>query len=899
MEVDPLAIWQTSLWLIPLILLGCAGLAYVSVRWWQSRTFQEMKNLRAALRELHNQRKNILLSIRGRSHDEPEPFGSRLNALFTNLNQLHSQATTIEARLSGVQRNIHYLRSRRWEVIVGAPYFWYLLNQDLTRIQQEMQRAQATLLASQEIKAQLDGVVGDVVKQARDAVQTLQQYQQRLETLLAKHLTGKAVEALGKQIQHIQSSLASIPADFLQEEMDLSKGADQARVASIYNLLLDNQPLIVETGRQLSGWEEHLELIHQKATAVRQGLKDLRATINALPAPINAESIQAELSRVQLRSEDLQAALEALDVEQMEKWLFEAEELAQKLPSMKARLQAAREAQSQLEVELHSLREDLRRLSFLFADMSTHAIYPVTWGESMRRFTEIQQQVKSLGEAHQRRTPEEISRTLEGARELHAHVDRLSMHLRALHEMHTQLLRLDAAPAPKEVQQWLKSSLEIASTAQEYAIENWPRQVAAHDLAHELDAFHSRYASLLGAEKNHPITEKQIPERLAQMRTFQQEYAHLAQFVESVAAQLQKVRARESAALESLNNAQALLTQMELLAQSNAFLAEIAARPLEQFHSEAQKLKQQLEDKRHGAIDKKASRVAAFTGTIEAQANQWLRKLSQATLEKSRHIRQTIQTLDTIAHIEEQALSHADQVAVEVEAGNQRITRLSLEEVLPQLKLQCDLWQKCKAAQTALEDMAHPLLLAFEEAQKQRQETLQELETLSKELEQPRAWPPTSITLEGEQQELLQIEEQWERVKEQPQRAIRLVASLGNLKSKYQTLYEHLRQDQERLRRERAQVSELEDELKELVMQWQQQWHSNRDQPQVRRQIDQLLDELDAEWNQLKRRYWRGEVKYPHVLASLKSLQNTLRTHEVDIDGEYTLDILGRIRRKR
>jgi len=134
MEIDPTLVWQTSLWLLPLIILGFAGLALLSVRWLQTRSFQELKGLRAALRELHTQRKDILLALRGRSRDEPEPFGSRLNALFTALNQLHSQVATLEARLAGVQRQIHYLRSRRWEVIVGAPYFWYLLHTDLTHI---------------------------------------------------------------------------------------------------------------------------------------------------------------------------------------------------------------------------------------------------------------------------------------------------------------------------------------------------------------------------------------------------------------------------------------------------------------------------------------------------------------------------------------------------------------------------------------------------------------------------------------------------------------------------------------------------------------------------------------------------------------------------------------------
>jgi len=90
-------------------------------------------------------------------------------------------------------------------------------------------------------------------------------------------------------------------------------------------------------------------------------------------------------------------------------------------------------------------------------------------------------------------------------------------------------------------------------------------------------------------------------------------------------------------------------------------------------------------------------------------------------------------------------------------------------------------------------------------------------------------------------------------------------------------------------------VHEMEAQLEEMAQLWQNQWYAYRDNPVTGEEIRLLLNDVDKEHNQLKRRYRQGDLDYNEVVLELQELQRRLRSAQVSIDETHVIDLNGRI----
>jgi DNA repair exonuclease SbcCD ATPase subunit len=216
-----------------------------------------------------------------------------------------------------------------------------------------------------------------------------------------------------------------------------------------------------------------------------------------------------------------------------------------------------------------------------------------------------------------------------------------------------------------------------------------------------------------------------------------------------------------------------------------------------------------------------------------------------------------------------------------------------------EFKRRGDYWQKCAAAAHALADIEQPVNDSYREANANRQATQQTFEEVSAWFRQRRDWPPTSVTLEAERQEMERVEAQWQAIKSNNTKAIHLVQQLGNLSAKYQTLAEKARQSTEHAAQEMSQIEELEAELNELAQLWQNQWYSYRQEAEVSKEIRGLLDEIDHQMELAKRQYKQKSRNYSQIQQSLKALHRKMRYYQVALDADHAVDVNGNVNRRR
>jgi chromosome segregation ATPase len=188
---------------------------------------------------------------------------------------------------------------------------------------------------------------------------------------------------------------------------------------------------------------------------------------------------------------------------------------------------------------------------------------------------------------------------------------------------------------------------------------------------------------------------------------------------------------------------------------------------------------------------------------------------------------------------------------------------------------------------------------SYEEAGFNRQQARELLAELSTRVRQDRTWPPTTVTLEAERQELEKAEKQWRGLKGGPIRAISLVQQLGSLSARYQTLVEKLRQGSERLAQEQTQVEDIETEIDELAQYWESQWRTYRDNPMASQEMRGLLDSVEQQQSQLKRQYRQGAKSYNQIIQELKALQRKLKYFQAALDDDHAIDSGGRVHTRR
>ena len=158
-------------------------------------------------------------------------------------------------------------------------------------------------------------------------------------------------------------------------------------------------------------------------------------------------------------------------------------------------------------------------------------------------------------------------------------------------------------------------------------------------------------------------------------------------------------------------------------------------------------------------------------------------------------------------------------------------------------------------------------------------------------------WPPASISLQAERQELAGLEEQWEGLKTQHLRSVQLAAQLSGLSARFLALGNRAHQAAERFAQDQAQVTELENEYNELVGLWQTQARAYAENPQTTQEIRGLLERSDRELTSIRQGYRRGTRNYNQVLQGLRGLVRNLRGFPAVVDENRTVDVYGHEKR--
>jgi hypothetical protein len=577
----------------------------------------------------------------------------------------------------------------------------------------------------------------------------------------------------------------------------------------------------------------------------------------------------------------------------------EATRLSQMGQEMGHELRRARRELASLDHVIVELSDGFKELSLYLATLGSKSAHPIAWRATMDALAEQNRQANALRTSSPTRTPGQILQDMESAAALRSRQKELERNCEAIGAAHTQLLELLSGPELSQMAAWLPEARQISRQAAVYPAENWSRGDAVAGLSDELTALEEAAGRLELADPAAPIPEEEVAPRLEAARLLIGNYQKMHRRVAHIRLRLGDLQASEQSTQQELENARSALVQIGFIVHSNEFLSSAALQEHERLTKDVQNSLDELAQRQRGSVEKKARQAASLIDRAGQAVNTWLERLSRDTQELAHELSAMLKELDEIAVLDEKPVTEARRLLTDAAlfAPTSKM-RLSLNDLIPELKRRSDHWQACMATLRALGDFK-PLIETHKEAVYQRQKAHQALSEAAGSRQKKRGWPPTSVTFEAEHEELDKIDQQWQTLKEGQSRALARVAQLSNLGARYQALSERIAQAVERRNREQAEAEELEGQVNDSAEMWQNLLVEYQGNPQASGEIRQLLEAINHELAQIRRNYGERNADYPQTMDALKALIKRLRYFQVELDEQSALDASGRVHRRR
>jgi hypothetical protein len=892
-----------ELYLVPLVLLLTIGGLYLLTRALQKQTQNELEQLRRDGRLLETRRRPFRIAAQEFAADEQEPFRSHVQDLWALLDEIERQIFDWQAQRAALNQRANDLSMVRWRVMMGAPYLWYFLRRDVKRLRQEMVQIEQLIDAAAQKETEIRRVGWDVAQQAKRALQMQQKLHQMLESLYAKNVRGDVLDEARWQADQARGELEKIPTYLYHgsEESILAR-TDRATIVQAHQIIVETQPILERLLEQAQLWESQARRAEETVDALGRALEDASLTLNNMPAGIETTDYRAQFDQLSVVHKNLNDTLTRLEVDGLPAVIAEAERLTRLAQEMGANLKRARREISALEAALRQLLEGFKQLSMQMAMLGARSPHPVVWRRSLDVLSDLNRQAASLAPTDKPRSPEQVGKDLQIVASLRASQKELAQHCQQIEQAHTQWTAMLTAPDFGGLQTWLEGAKRLAEEIQGFAVENWSRAEAIENLPVEIDALERESERLDIHKPSEPVPEDQVLQRLEDTRQLNQVYQKLRRRVEQARIRLNALIETEKSAREQLEGARAALGQIEFIARSNEFLSNIAGQEIERQSREVQRLIGELDNRQHGAVERKARQAASLIERSEQMANRWLDQLIAEVQQQTRELTALLGELDKIADLEERAIGEARRVLSSSTGATYLSHRVksdySLEKLPSELKRHSDFWHSCNAAIRSLEDF-HPLIETFREAQYQLEKARQSLKEASTYFQQKRSWPPTSVSFDSEMQELEKIQAQWQELRASKGKAIARVAQLGNLSARSQALVERVAQIVERAAHEQGEAEELEAQINELIQLWQNLLYEYGENEQTSQEIRGLLETSRRDLAQMRRAYLHGSADYVQTLQAMKALHKRLRYYQVALDEESALDVQGNVQRRR
>lgn len=882
---------------------------------WQKKLKIELKVMGEQLREME-QKSHRLFSLR-RSFDtyKEESFVTSLMDIDDTLEKIR---TEIRNKFET------YIQYRGWQTRLDTSPWWDIHSRwnliVLQRLQQScvegMEKNRALESQIEQVQARFDQIrefPWSIALQARELMEYLQQVKALLSELATFGLYGEAYTAIVDRLHEIEEGAKKIPLYFLTDPYDeLVTEASQEDVRDVYQIIQTGLPTVVGMIQQTAHWkDQYLALENQNELAWKE-LDRLHQILSSMPDEIDLAAQRSKYHEWKTRLQALDGRRKNLTVDEMNHLADEISHLIHDIQSTQQFSRHSRHSLFEYQRFMHSNKGLITRIQQRFDSISP-ANFEINWDVSGPAFQHLYEIYHALLSSDKPYLPQVLERFVEQASLLHnrlLEVDKQTANVAAMYHTCEKMLE---SPEIKNAKQWIESAQNLANAIRPYDARNWPNREEVLSFEKNLQELETNFQFL-----NEKLSEQTLSESAIEdlSHSIEQVYGQSVSFreqmnvIEQVYRNLVNSEQNSLALLKTVRNQ---FAQITLFVLSQPLLAERAEKEIVQIDRRFDLCEVSFRQREKETLARKQTRLQQLISDVEQAANRWMSIVENDCLKLLSDLERRVERLEQIAALQDSLFYRAKELlARKDEIFNFRRTarvNIPMDQLVGSMKMVFDTWQEGFALIKQLgEQVESPVMSLYQEFDTLRRNAQTKYLEIDKLIPVQRKWPPNSLFLTVERNEMAQLEEKWQQLQSQPTSVIQFIRTLSDLVGSYRSMLEKLLQYEQWAIQEQARIERLEADIQRLDRLWEIQQHRYGQVPEIGGQIQDLRQKAAQELLSL-RQYWLSNasrrppsVDYDVVLRRLIELSRHLANARIIIvneDGQQEMmDINGQVIRK-
>lgn len=882
---------------------------------WQKKLKNDCKVMGDQLREME-QKSHRLSSLR-------QLFNAYIEGPFvTSLVDIDDTLEKIRTDISDIFKT--YIQYREWLTRLDASPWWDgHLRWNLIVLQRlrrscvgGMEKVRTLQSQVEQIQTRFDQIrelPWSIALQSRELMVYLQQPKSLLSELAAFGLYGEAYTAIVNRLQEIEESAKQIPLYFLTDPCDkLVAEASQEDIRDVYQIVQTGLPTVVAMIQQTEHWKyQFLALGNQNELAGKE-LDRLHQILSSMPDEIDLNAERSKYNELKTRSQELDRRRKNLMVDEINHLADEISHLIHQIQSTQQFLRHSRQCLFKYQRLMHSNREFIAQIQQRF-DSLAQASLNIDWDLSSQQFQHLHETYHALQSAGKPYLPQDLEKFVEQASWLHnrlLEVDKQTANVAAIHHTCEKILE---SPEIKNGKQWIESAKSLANAIRPYDSRNWPNREGVLNFEKKLQELETNFQILNEKLSQQTMLESAIVDLSHAIEEVYRQSVSFREQMNVIDQVYRNLVTSEQNSLALLKTVRNQFAQITLFVLSQPLLAERAEKEIVQLDHRFDLCEASFRQREKETLARKHTRLQQLISDVEQAANRWMSIVENDCLKLLNDLERRVDRLEQIAALEDPLFHRVKELLVRKdEIFNFRRTarvNIPMEQLVGAMKKVFDTWQEGFALSKQLgEQVESPLISLYQEFDTLRRNAQKKYIEIDKIIPVQRKWPPNSLLLTVERNEMAQLEEKWQQLQSQPTSVIQFVRLLSDLVGNYRGMLEKLLQYEQWAIQEQARIERLEADIQRLDRLWEIQQRRYGQVPEIGGQIQDLRQKATQELLSL-RQYWLTNVSrrppsvdYDVVLRRLIELSRHLANARIIIvneDGQQEMmDINGQVIRK-
>ncbi len=539
----------------------------------------------------------------------------------------------------------------------------------------------------------------------------------------------------------------------------------------------------------------------------------------------------------------------------------------------------------------------------LMDELEKRTANPLIWEKTRSQFDSINLRLERVGQVEMRRTLEQIQAEAGTIQSIQSRQRELAEQCQKAKEAYSEVLGLWASPYIQQGSEWVKKSRAVMAEVKTYDPENWPKEVHVQQYAHDLAELGDLQERVVPHSAGVQVKESELTRLLEAVRRLMDLHTDLRSRLESIQARLKDIQTQEKDTRDELVKVRALLSQVIPLIGANSLLSKTAGSESDKLRASVDQMIQEIDQTANGTVQKKVQKANSQIQRIQQSANKWFVKLSEELTSNLKDLGESLSLLKEVSTLDDPGLVEAEKLVLEtgtssLQDQSAKSGSLSLQDAVVGLRQKNEAWQRSIACIKNLEEIAGPVLDRYKKADKNRQAALDKYSKADRVVPENVAWPPTMQSMTQERQQFQSLERQWATLRQGKMTSLQLVSRLSDLSEQYHGLAIEFDQITDKAEQEQVRVKDYDRRLEESKKLWQQQINAHPDNRSLKDNIQNLLADIEKEYEALKTRYGRGGLPYNQALQNLRLIIRKIDDAQIPYGDNQIIDINGMVQKR-